>query len=134
MKERKLTYTLDQWKEKINGKKKHKYNATACESDGVKFPSKLERSYYERLIAAVSRQEVDFFLRQVPFHLPGNVKYLVDFVVFYWGNAPHHNSVEYVDVKGKMTPMSILKIKQVEALYPVKIKIVDDHYLKNNIT
>lgn len=38
------------------------------------------------------------FLRQVPFHLPGGVKYLADFVVFTASGV-----VEVVDVKGVRT-------------------------------
>ena len=128
----KTILTLDQWKDKCNGKKKHKYNASACESDGVKFPSKLERTYFERLNSAIARDEIDFFLRQVPFHLPGNVKYVVDFVVFHAGYSSNCSAIQFVDVKGKMTPMSILKIKQVEALYPITIKIVDAQYLRTH--
>ena len=115
-------------------KKKHKYNAVRCETkNGIKFPSKLEREYYNRLIEAQKKEKIDFFLRQVPFHLTGNIKYIVDFVIFYVWSGIDGTDIEFVDVKGKMTPMSILKIKQVEDLYPIKIKIVDAQYLKNNI-
>lgn len=97
----------------------HKFHAKPCEFDGFKFSSKLEGRYYNELKIKKASGEVVFFLRQVPFHLPGNVKYLVDFVIFL-----SNGSVEFVDTKGLDTPLSIAKRKQVEALYPVEIKIV----------
>lgn len=116
-------------------KKKHKFNAVRCESNGIKFPSKLEKEYYDRLVKSQEMGKISYFLQQVPFRLPGNVKYVVDFMVIRLmdGEYPYvHDHIEYVDVKGKMTPMSILKIKQVEALYPIKVKIVDSKYMKTN--
>lgn len=119
--------SLEEWKSKQK-KGKHKYNAVRCESkDGVKFPSKLEKTYYDRLVQAQKQEDIQYFLQQVPFRLPGNVKYIVDFMVM-----KENFLIEFIDVKGKMTPMSILKIKQVESLYPIKIKIVDAKYLTNN--
>jgi hypothetical protein len=62
---------------------------------------------------------IRYFLQQVPIRLPGSIKYVVDFQVFY-----PDGSVEYIDVKGMQTQMFKLKKKQVEALYPITIKIV----------
>jgi hypothetical protein len=98
---------------------KHKFNAMACASDGIKFSSKAERSYYNKLKILQKSGEVVFFLRQTPFHLPGNTKYVVDFQVFY-----SDGTVAFIDVKGMSTPMFILKKKQVEDLYPITIEIV----------
>lgn len=98
---------------------KSKYKAQKCEEDGIKFPSKLERDYYLKLKALQKCGEIAFFLRQVRFDLPGGVKYLADYLI-----VNTHGSIEFVDCKGMDTPMSTLKMKQVEALYPVKIKIV----------
>lgn len=95
---------------------KHKFNAKPVECDGIKFSSKKEAAYYNKLIILQKNGEVLFFLRQVPFHLTGGVKYVSDFVVF-WANS----DVTIVDVKGMKTAMYILKKKQVEALYPIKI-------------
>ena len=58
-----------------------------------------------------------FFLRQVPFHLPGNIKYICDFMVF-WVNG----DITIEDVKGFKTNIYKTKKKLVESLYPVKIK------------
>ncbi len=97
---------------------KHKFNAKPCEADGKKFPSKLERSYYNQLKLRQASGEVLFFLRQIPFDIPGG-KYVTDFAVFL-----NSGDVEFVDTKGMDTPMSKLKRKAVEQLYPVTIKIV----------
>ena len=98
---------------------RHKYNAKACEADGIKFPSKLERAYYMRLKRLQESGEVLFFLRQTPFHLPGGIKYVVDFQIF-----TSSGEVVFVDTKGYDTPASKIKRKQVEAIYPVEIEIV----------
>ena len=59
-----------------------------------------------------------FFLRQVPFHLPGGVRYVVDFVEFWAGG-----DVRFVDVKGFKTPEYKAKKKMVEEVYkPVIIE------------
>lgn len=95
---------------------KHKFRAIQTELDGIIFPSKKEAKEYQRLMLLKKSGEVLFFLRQVPFHLPGNIKYVLDFLIF-WANG----EVTFKDVKGMKTAMYILKKKQVEALYPIKI-------------
>jgi len=98
---------------------KHKFHAKQTISDGIKFSSKKEAKYYEELKIRQRVGEVVFFLRQVPFHLPGGIRYVVDFVEFL-----ADGSVDFVDVKGMETPMYKAKKTQVEAIYPVEIKTV----------
>jgi hypothetical protein len=98
---------------------KHKFGAVRTERDGISFSSKLEAAYYDKLKLFQSAGQVLFFLRQVPFHLPGGVRYVVDFQVFYTDG-----SIEFVDVKGMETPEFITKKKLVEALYPIEISVV----------
>lgn len=98
---------------------RHKFGAVKCEKDGIKFPSKLERDYYNRLKLLQKAGEVLFFLRQVPFDLPGGITYRLDFMVFY-----AHGEVELIETKGHMTKDAEIKIKQVEDIYNVNIKIV----------
>lgn len=100
-------------------KMRHKFNAKGCESDNIKFSSKAERAYYHKLKFLQQSGEVIFFLMQVPFRLPGGVKYVVDFQVFHLDGT-----ISFVDVKGVSTPLFILKKKQVEEIYPIKIEIV----------
>jgi len=99
--------------------KKNKYSAIKTKIDGITFDSKKEAEFYSMLKAAVAAggEGPEYFLRQVPFDLPGGVKYRVDFMVVYPGGR-----IQYIDVKGTRTPMYIFKKKQVEALYPVKIE------------
>ena len=78
--------------------------------DGILFDSILECRYYRRLQQNV---EVEMFLRQVGFDLPGGLRYRVDFVEF-----RRDGSVHFVDVKGYLTSEFVRNKKQVEALYP----------------
>ena len=94
----------------------HKFRAIATEHDGIRFASKKEGRRYLELKQLKSVGDIAFFLRQAPFHLPGNVKYVVDFVIF-WACG----DVTFEDVKGFRTPQYITKKKLVEALYPIQI-------------
>lgn len=95
---------------------KHKFHAQPTTIDDIKFSSKAEAKRYQQLMLLIKAGEVLFFLLQVPFILPGGVKYFCDFQIF-WANG----EVTFEDVKGMRLPMYILKKKQVEALYPIKI-------------
>ena len=96
---------------------RHKFNAQQTIRDGYKFPSKKEAEFYNMLKTAQEGGYVLFFLRQVPFHLPGNVIYRLDFMVFYTDGH-----VQCVDVKGVRTEQYKTKKKMVEALYPITIE------------
>lgn len=98
---------------------KHKYRATRTELDGIKFGSKKEARYYQQLKILKRNGDIVFFLRQVPLHLPGGVRYVCDFQVF-WANG----TVEFVEVKGFPTPEWKIKKRLVEATYPIKITII----------
>lgn len=96
---------------------RHKFNAVRCEEDGIKFASKKERKRYQELKLLKSQGVVIQFLRQVPFYLPGGVKYICDFQVF-WANE----NVTFEDVKGLKTPQYKNKKRLVEATYaPITI-------------
>lgn len=99
-------------------RQKHKFKAKACEYNGIKFPSLLERDAYMVIERLKKAGRIVMFLRQVPFHLPGEVTYRVDFQVF-WDDG----TVSFIDAKGVETKEFILKKKQVEDLYPVEIEI-----------
>lgn len=99
---------------------RHKYRAFPVEYDGIRFASKKEGAYYLNLKMLQKQGDILFFLRQVPFHLPGNTKYLLDFLVF-WSDG----TVRAIDTKGYKTSEYKLKKRQVEALYsPLKIEEV----------
>ena len=106
----KLTYT----------KMRHKFNAKKVEFDGIRFDSTLEGDYYLHLVKLKAAGHILQFLRQVPFHLPGNVRYVVDFMEM-WANG----ALVFSDVKGIETPEFKIKRKLVEDLYrPITINIV----------
>ncbi len=102
--------------------KKSKYRNTPTKYKGIRYDSKLEAQYAEYLDIKKSAGLISYWLRQVPFSLPGNVKYRVDFMVV--DEAPEATIIEYIDVKGTETNMFKLKKKQVEDLYPITIEIV----------
>jgi len=95
---------------------RHKFKAKATETDGIKFSSKKEANRYNILKLLQKSGDILFFLRQVPFHLPGGVKYICDFLIF-WANG----DVTIEDVKGFKTEIYKAKKKMVEALYPIEI-------------
>lgn len=111
--------TAEEFKNLKKKAKRHKYGAIKTERDGIKFPSKIEARYYDKLKNLQHVGEVAFFLRQVAFDLPGKVRYVCDYQVF-WMDG----DITFVDIKGKDTPLSILKRKQVEAVYPVIIEVI----------
>jgi len=98
---------------------RHKFGAKRTERDGIKFDSKLEARYYSKLKIAQESGDLVFFLRQVPFHLPGGVRYVVDFQEF-WADG----EVKFTDVKGMETAEFKTKKKLVESLYPITINVV----------
>lgn len=102
--------------------KKNKYNAIRTEYNGVLFDSKLEADYAKHLDGLRAGDSDFFYLRQVPFDLPGKIKYRCDFMTGMWCDGKC--ILTFIDTSGKMTRTKINKIKQVEALYPVKIIIV----------
>lgn len=85
-------------------------------ADGIVFDSKAEMHRYRELLRLREQGLVQYFLRQIPFHLPGGVKYVCDFMVV-WNNG----RIVYEDVKGVRTDLFIAKKKIVEAIYPVTI-------------
>lgn len=95
---------------------RHKFSAQPTAADGIRFDSKKEAMRYGVLKLLEKQGEVVFFLRQVPFDLPGNTRYRVDFQIF-WADG----RITFEDVKGMRTPTYIAKKKQVEALYPITI-------------
>lgn len=99
--------------------RRSKYAAQATEVDGIRFDSKAEARFYLQLKAQVEAGVVAYFLRQVPIHLPGRTRYVVDFLVF-----EASGRVRYIDVKGMETQTFRLKKRQVEDLYPIQIEVV----------
>lgn len=100
----------------VPGQKRLKYGNKITVVDGIRFDSKKEASYYEQLKLRQRGGEVHFWLRQVPVHLPGGTKYVLDFVVFL-----KSGEVQFVDVKGRETKEFRIKKREVEHHYPFRI-------------
>lgn len=97
-----------------------KYGVRGKESrtvNSITFDSAAEMRWYLQLVNAQAGGAVLYFLRQVPFHLPGNTRYTADFMVVYADGR-----IEYQDVKGARTAAFIRSKKQVEAIYPIQIR------------
>jgi len=104
-----------------SGRRRHKYGTSRPEErtvDGVLFASKLEARRYRELLLLQEYGQLrpPFFLRQVPFHLPGRTRYVLDFLVF-WADG----RVSLEDAKGHATEVYKLKRRQVEELYQVEL-------------
>ena len=98
---------------------RHKFNAKTTTIDGIRFASQKEARYYHELKLRQRAGDIVFFLRQVPIHLPGNVKYVIDFLEFH-----DNGTVHFVDVKGYRTAKYLMKKKMVESLYPITLEEV----------
>lgn len=105
---------------------KNKYNAQKTEAIGRKYDSKLEASYARKLHDLKEGGLIAFWLEQVNFPLPGNVKFRLDFLEFWFNEPDDYSSFDLVatEVKGRPTKDYIIKKKQVEELYQIKINEV----------
>jgi len=95
------------------------------------YASKKEARYADELWLRQKAGEIHFWLEQVPFRLPGDQVYRLDFVVFYTlpvidhpGEMVNAWMVRFIEVKGKDLSMGRLKRKQTEELYRIKIEVV----------
>ena len=116
---RKLVEAKNVPRESEGSPRKSKYGNSPTTVDGIRFESKREARYYEQLKLRKQTGEINFFLRQVPFHLPGGTRYVVDFLEFHTNGEVH-----VVDAKGKETQVFRLKKREVEHHYPIRIETV----------
>jgi len=103
--------------------KGNKYSAKAIVHNGQRFDSKLERDRHIYWSNAWACGSIAWFIRQVPFRLPGGLIYRADFLVCHHpgGNLP---AFLVEDVKGYLTQVSKNKIQQVEAMYGFEVQII----------
>jgi hypothetical protein len=85
-------------------KLRHKFNARPLVVDNIHFSSQKESKYYSELLIRQKAGEVVGFLRQTALHLPGNIRYVLDFLVFY-----ADGTCEGIEVKGYATEAWKLK-------------------------
>ncbi len=96
----------------------NKYHNVRTEVDGISFSSKREASYFIYLRAMQQAGKVKFKM-QVPFDLPGGIKYLADFVE----DWPDGRRV-VTDVKGFRTGVYRLKKKLMQNCLGIRINEV----------
>lgn len=101
------------------GDARRKYGNSPTRVDGIRFDSKREARYYERLKLEQSAGVVNYFLRQVPLHMPGGTKLVVDFVV-----VMATGEIRYIDAKGRETQTFRLKRREIEHHYPIRLELV----------
>jgi len=103
----------------------NKHGNVICEADRLKFPSKKHRTHYLTLKAMQQNGEIRFFLREVPFDLPGHyengrvVRHYVDFML-----CLPDGTFRYEEVKGRDLAMGKLKRLQTEELYGIRIVVI----------
>lgn len=115
--------------------KKNKYNAKKTIIDGLKFDSKAEAKRYSELKLDIKKHKDKYgrdayILCQVPFRLPGRIIYRIDFMFVSTNNeccSPGccgDTWITYEDVKGILTDVSRIKIKQVQEIYGITINLI----------
>lgn len=104
-------------------RKRVKYGNHKVEIDGKKFDSKHEAGAYLMLMQRVRAGELKCVLRQVPFDLPGGIKYIADFVTI----RPDMSIEAVIDAKSEATKKNrvyINKRKQMKAVWDIEIQEV----------
>ena len=103
--------------------RRSKYGNQWVEIDGLRFDSKHEANVYCELMLRVRAGELKSVLRQVPFDLPGGIKYYADFVTI----TPDMRIEGVYDAKSEATRKNrvyINKKKQMKACWGIEIKEV----------
>lgn len=105
-----------------------KYKNTKRVRDGIRFDSILEADQYTELCFRQKAGEITYFLRQVPIHLPGGVKLVVDFVTHKEHGVTVGGTplwiVRYLDTKGHQTRESKNKIKVAKHEYGITVELI----------
>ena len=102
--------------------KRSKYGNKRVEIDGKVFDSQHEAEIYQELMLRVRAGELRTVLRQVPFDLPGNIRYFADFVTI-----DKDMRIAVYDAKSEATRKNrvyINKKKQMKACWEIEIQEV----------
>ena len=103
--------------------KRSKYGNHRVEINGMKFDSKHEAEVFLQLDARQKAGELKCVLRQVPFDLPGGIRYIADFVTI----LPDMRIEGVYDAKSAATKQNrvyINKKKQMKACWGIEIREV----------
>lgn len=117
--------SVDEYR-RLQGKRAQVKGAVATVEDGIRFQSKLEARRYRYWWNLWQIGAIEWFVRQVPFRLPGGIIWRADFLVVHsaMGGTKDSPNVTVEDCKGWLTEVSRNKIKQVEAIYGITVQIV----------
>lgn len=100
--------------------KRPKYGNRRVEVEDMKFDSQHEADYYFGVLMARWRAgELRLLARQVPFDLPGGIRYIADFVT-----VDRDGAVQVIDAKSEATRRIrtyINKKKQMRAIWRIEI-------------
>lgn len=102
-----------------SGIKQTKYKNKRVERDGKKFDSIREADAYSELVLRRAAGEIKLILRQVPFDLPGGIRYFADFCII-----DKEGKFRVLDAKGAKTRVYINKKKQLKAIWGIDIEEV----------
>ena len=86
--------------------------------NGRHYPSKLQAQCAQWLQLRKDFKEIDFYLEEVPFRLPGGATHRLDFMVVTRG-LPN----EYIEAKGRDLALGKMKRRMVEELYGIRIRV-----------
>ena len=103
--------------------KRAKYGNRKVEIDGMKFDSRHEAAVWQELMLRVKAGELRCVCRQVPFDLPGGIRYIADFVAI----CPDMRIEGVYDAKSEITKKNrtyINKKKQMKACWGIEIREV----------
>ncbi len=87
------------------------------------YASKKEAKYAAELKLMKEAGEIEFWLEQVPFRLPGGTTYRLDFLVFRMDSMGSWD-LEFIEVKGMKIRLGEIKRHQVEEIYGIHIEVV----------
>ena len=103
--------------------KRQKYGNRRVEIDGMKFDSQHESDvYFGTLLPSWKAGVLRLLVRQVPFDLPGGIKYIADFVT-----VSADGNIRVIDAKSEITRKNrvyINKKKQMRACWGIEIQEV----------
>ena len=104
-------------------RRRPKYGNRRVEIDGMRFDSQHEADYYvNNLLIRWRCGELRLLARQVPFDLPGGIRYIADFVI-----VDQSGNVSVIDAKSAITRgdrVYIDKKKQMRAIWGIDIEEV----------
>lgn len=110
------------WGDDSSPAKRQKYGNQRVEIDGKKFDSKHEAEVYGELMLRRRAGELRVIMRQVPFDLPGGIRYVADFAII-----DKDGRFEVLDAKSEATRKNrtyINKRKQMLSEWGIEIREV----------